>query len=142
MTYTDSFLLGLLDFFTWAKWFLILAFVLTMADLKFGIAASKYRGEEVKKSKAVRRTLDKICSYAIWVIMSYTFGQAFGLPFGIELLPMLMLIVIYGVELESIYVNYFASKGKNVKVNILKFFGKKADIIEIEEKEDKYNGKS
>lgn len=136
MTYTDNFLLGLLDFFTWAKWLLILALVLTMADLKFGIAASKYRGEEVKKSKAVRRTLDKISSYILWIILAYTFGQAFGLPFGIELLPILMLLVIYGVELESIYVNYFASKGKNVRVNILKFFGKKTDLIEIEEQKE------
>jgi len=142
MTYTDSFLLGLLEFFTWAKWLLILAFVLTMADLKFGIAASKYRGDEVKKSKAVRRTLDKISSYILWIILAYTFGQAFGLPFGIELLPILMLLVIFGVELESIYVNYFASKGKNVKVNIFKFFRSKTDIIEIEEKEEKPDGKS
>ena len=143
MTYTDQFLIGLIDFFIWAKWFLILAFVLTIADLKFGIAASRYRNEAVKRSRAVRRTLDKVCSYVLWVVLAYTFGQAFGLPFGIELLPMLMLLVIYGVELESIYVNYFAAKGKNVKVNILKFFGKKTEIIEIDEqKEEKPDGKS
>ncbi|NDV96398.1 hypothetical protein D0T84_15960 [Dysgonomonas sp. 521] len=136
MTYTDSFLIGLLDFFIWAKWFMILAFALTMADLKFGIAASKYRREEVKKSRAVRRTLDKICSYVLWIVVAYTFGQAFGLPFGIELLPMLILLVIYGVELESIYVNYFASKGRNVKVSILKYFGRKVDIIEIDDQKE------
>ncbi len=108
MTYTDNFLVGLLDFFIWAKWLLILALTLTLADLKFGIAAAKARKEDVKKSKAVRRTIDKITSYIIWVILAYTFGQAFALPFGVELLPMLMLVIIYGVELESIYVNYFA----------------------------------
>lgn len=139
MTYTDSFLIGLLDFFIWAKWMLILAFVLTMADLKFGISASKYRHEIIKRSRAVRRTLDKILSYVLWIVLSYTFGQAFGNPFGIDLLPTLMLLVIYGVELESIYVNYFASKGKKIKVNIFKFFGKKTDIIEIEDKEDETN---
>lgn len=133
MTYTDNFLVGLLDFFIWAKWLLILALTLTLADLKFGIAAAKARKEGVKKSKAVRRTIDKITSYIIWVILAYTFGQAFALPFGVELLPMLMLVIIYGVELESIYVNYFASRGKNVKVNILKFFGKKTDMIEVED---------
>jgi hypothetical protein len=136
MTFTDQFLIGLLDFFAWAKWLLILAFILTMADLKFGISASKYRHEPIKKSRAVRRTLDKISSYVLWIVLAYTFGQAFGLPFGIDLLPVLILIVIYGVELESIYVNYFASKGKNVKVNILKFFSKKVDIIEIKEKKN------
>lgn len=134
--YTDSFLIGLLDFFLWAKWLLILAFLLTMADLKFGISAAKYRNEIVKRSRAVRRTFDKITNYCLWIILSYTFGQAFGQPFGIDLLPLVILLVIYGVELESIYVNYFAARGKNVKVNFLKFFGKKTDIIDIEEKED------
>jgi hypothetical protein len=136
MTFTDQFLVGLLEFFLWAKWLMILAFVLTLADLKFGISAARFRKEYVKKSKAVRRTLDKISSYVLWIILAYTFGQAFGLPFGIELLPIVILLVIYGVELESIYVNYFAAKGKKVKVNVFKFFGKKADIIDIEEKEN------
>ena len=134
--YTDGFLIGLLDFFIWAKWLLALAFLLTMADLKFGISAAKYRNEIVKRSIAVRRTLDKITNYCLWIILAYTFGQAFGQPFGIDLLPLIILLVIYGVELESIYVNYFAARGKKVKVNVFKFFGKKADIIEVEEKED------
>lgn len=134
--YTDGFLIGLLDFFIWAKWLLALAFLLTMADLKFGISAAKYRNEIVKRSRAVRRTFDKITNYCIWIILAYTFGQAFGQPFGVELLPLIMLLVIYGVEVESIYVNYFAAKGRKIKVNFFKFFGKKADIIEVEEKED------
>lgn len=134
--YTDGFLIGLLDFFIWAKWLLLLAFLLTMADLKFGISAAKYRNEIVKRSRAVRRTLDKITNYCLWIILAYTFGQAFGQPFGIDLLPLIILLVIYGVELESIYVNYFAAKGKKVKVNVFKFFSKKNDIIEVEEKED------
>lgn len=135
MTYTDHFLVGLLDFFIWAQWLLAAAFILTLADLRFGIAASRYRKEPVKKSRAIRRTCDKITSYVLWIVLAYTFGQAFGQPFGIELLPVLMLLVIYGVELESIYVNYFAAKGRNVKVNVFKFFGKKTDIIDIEEKD-------
>lgn len=134
--YTDGFLIGLLDFFIWAKWLLLLAFLLTMADLKFGISAAKYRNEIVKRSRAVRRTLDKITNYCLWIILAYTFGQAFGQPFGIDLLPLIILLVIYGVELESIYVNYFAAKGKKVKVNVFKFFSKKNDIIEVEEMED------
>lgn len=134
--YTDGFLIGLLEFFIWAKWLLALAFLLTMADLKFGISAAKYRNEIVKRSRAVRRTLDKITNYCLWIILAYTFGQAFGQPFGIDLLPLIILLVIYGVELESIYVNYFAAKGKKVKVNVFKFFSKKNDIIEVEENDD------
>lgn len=133
MTYTDHFLVGLLDFFIWARWLLAAAFILTLADLRFGIAASRYRKEPVKKSRAVRRTCDKISSYVLWVVLAYTFGQAFARPFGVEMLPLLILLVIYGVELESIYVNYFAAKGKKVRVNIFKLFARKTDIIDIED---------
>ena len=134
MTYTDQFLVGLLHFFIWARWLLAAALILTFADLRFGIAASRYRQEPVKISRAVRRTCDKISNYVLWVVLAYTFGQAFAQPFGIELLPLLMLLVIYGVELESIYVNYFEARGKKVKVNIFKLFARKADIIDIEDK--------
>lgn len=136
MTYTDEFVGGLLEFFVWSKWFLMLGLCLTIADLAFGISAAKFRGEPIKRSRAVRRTIDKICGYILWIILSYTFGHAFGKPFGINLLPVTMLLVIYGVELESVYVNYFASKGRNIKVNIFKFFGKKVEMIEFEEKEE------
>lgn len=136
-TYTDQFLIELVDFISWSKWLLLLAFALTIGDLKFGIAASQTRKELIKRSRAVRRTIDKICSYMIWVIMAYTFGKAFGNPFGIDLLPLIILLVIYGVELESIYVNYFTCRGKKIKVNVFKYFSSKTQIIEIEEtKED------
>jgi hypothetical protein len=132
-TYTDSLLIGLRDFISWAKWLFILAFVLTIADLRFGLQASKERKEAIRKSRALKRTINKICSYLLWVVLAYCFGKAFGTPFGIEPLPVIMLIVIYGVELESIYSNYFEAKGKKIKVNVLKFFGKKTDIIEVED---------
>ncbi|MCD7936899.1 MAG: phage holin family protein [Tannerellaceae bacterium] len=135
-TYTDQFLRGLVEFIEWAKWLLLLAFCLTMGDLKFGIAAARYRQEPIKRSRAVRRTVDKICSYLIWLLMAYTFGEAFGKPFGIDLVPLMLLLIIYGVELESIFVNYFAAHGRKIKINLLGFFGKKAEIIEIEKTDE------
>lgn len=136
MTYTDHFLVGLLDFFRWAEIMLIAAFVLTLADLKYGLDAAKHRKETIKRSRAVRRTFDKITNYIFWIVIAYTFGQAFGNPFGIDILPITILLIIYGVELESIFTNYFFTKGKNLKVNIFAFFSKKASIIETEEKKD------
>lgn len=138
MTYTDQFLAGLVEFLGWAKWLVAAALILTTADLWFGIKASQFRKETIKRSRAIRRTFDKICSYVLWITVAYTFGEAFGQPFGIDVLPFIVLIVIYAVELESIYSNYFASKGEKKTVKILKWFGKKTDIIEIEE--DKDNG--
>lgn len=139
MTLTDSVLVGLIEFIQWAKILMLLAFVLTIADLYFGISAAKVRGETIRRSRAIKRTINKICSYILWVVVAYFFGKAFGVPFGIELLPTIMLLVIYGVEMESIYSNYFEARGKKIKVNILKFFGKKTDIIEIEEDNNKDN---
>lgn len=135
MTYTDHFIAGLMDFFIWSRWFLALGLFLTIADLAFGISAAKYRKEPIKRSRAVRRTMNKICSYILWIILSYMFGHAFGQPFGINILPAVMLLVIYGVELESVYVNYFAARGRSIKINVFGFFSKKMDIMEIEEKE-------
>lgn len=136
MTFTDGALFGLIEFVQWAKVLLLLAFVLTIADLYFGIGAAKVRKEVIRRSRAVKRTINKICSYFLWVVLAYFFGRAFGVPFGVELLPTIMLLVVYGVELESIYSNYFEASGRKIKVNILKFFGKKTDIIEIEEEKD------
>lgn len=130
--YTDSFLLGLIEFFVWAKWLMLTALVLTIADLKFGVEKAKYIKEEVRRSRAIRRTLQKISDYVMWIIVAYTFDKAF-ISFSIELLPFLMLIIIYGIELESIYKNYGTARGKNLKINILGFFKKKTELIEIEE---------
>lgn len=136
MTYTDMFLLGLRDFFHWSRWLLLLAIILTIADLFFGIRAAKQRNEIVRRSRALKRTMNKICSYLLWIVVAYAFGESFGRPFGIDLLPLLILLIIYGVELESIFSNYFESKGMKIKINIFKLFGNKTNIIEIEDKED------
>lgn len=139
MTYTDIFLLGLCDFFVWAKWLLMLSLVLSVADLVFGVKAAKRRKETIRKSRALKRTMNKICSYLLWIIVAYFFGKAFGLPFGIDLLPLTMLLIIYGIEIESIYSNYFEYKGIKAKINILKFFSKKTSIIDIEKEEEIQN---
>jgi hypothetical protein len=135
MTYTDVLLFDLVEFLKWSKWLFILAVALTTADLRFGIQAARYRGEKIKKSRAVRRTLNKIFEYFLWVVTAYPFGKVFGKPFGIDLLPLLILLFVYGIELESIYVNYFESKGRKVKVSFLKLFKSKTTLIEVEEKE-------
>jgi len=123
------------NFMIASKWFLILAFLLILVDLRFGVKAAKIRGEKVKKSRAARRTINKIIDYICWIVIAFVIGEAFGKPFDIPLLPILVLLVIYGVEIESIFANYFEYKyeGKKIKVNLMKFFAKKTDIIDIEE---------
>lgn len=64
-------------------------------------------------------------------------GEAFGTPFSIAFLPAVVMLVVYGIEINSCYTNYFEARGKKVRVNVFKFFAKKNDIIEIEEEEKK-----
>ena len=125
-----------MDFIEPLKWFMLLAVILIIADLRFGIAAAKKRGEQIRFSRAGRRTINKIVDYLCWILLAGAIGKAFGLPFDIPILPAIVLLVIYGFEINSCYGNYFEAHGKKVKVNIFKYFSKKADIIDVEEKEE------
>nr|DAY88011.1 MAG TPA: holin [Caudoviricetes sp.] len=127
---------GFMDFIEPLKWFMLLAVILIIADLRFGIAAAKKRGEQIRFSRAGRRTINKIVDYLCWILLAGAIGKAFGLPFDIPILPAIVLLVIYGFEINSCYGNYFEAHGEKVKVNIFKYFSKKADIIDVEEKEE------
>lgn len=137
------------DFYRPLVAFIILAVVLVLADLKFGIEAAKKRKRDAQKagrkyesvrfSRAGRRTLNKITDYICWVTLAGLFGQAFGQILGIPALAALILLVIYILELSSCFSNYFEARGINKKVNLWKFFSKKLDIIEVEEKESHGN---
>lgn len=138
-----SFLAPFVEIIGAMKWFFILAPILIICDLWFGIQAAKKRGEKIKKSRAIRRTINKIVDYLCWIFLAATMGQAIGAPLEIPILPVLIMLIIVGVELESCVVNYFESKGKHVKFNWRKLFGKKAEsmldgVIE-ESKDDKPN---
>lgn len=67
-------------------------------------------------------------------------GQAVGAPLEIPILPVIFMLIIIGVELESCLMNYFAAHDKNVKINIWKIFGKKvSESIDVKQ-EEKENG--
>lgn len=122
-----------LEFMEPLKWFFLLGLILIVVDLRFGILAARARGESVRTSRAVRRTLNKVIDYLCWILVAGAMGKAFGMPFDVPILPAIVLLVIYGCEVNSCYGNYFAARGKRVKINILKFFAKKADIIEVDD---------
>lgn len=135
------------DFYRPLMPFLLLAAVLVLADLNFGIAAAKKRKrdaikqgkqyEDVRFSRAGRRTFNKITDYICWVTLAGLFGQAFGHILGIPALAAIILLVIYVLELSSCFSNYFEARGINKKVNLWKFFAKKLDIIEVEDTDKK-----
>lgn len=128
------FMSSFMDFIEPLKWFLLLGLILIFADLKFGIAAAKKRGEKIRISRAGRRTINKIVDYLCWILVAGAMDKAFGIPFNIPILPAIILLVVCGLEINSVFMNYFEARGKKVKVNIFKYFAKKSDIIDVEEK--------
>lgn len=120
----------LLAFVEPLRWIVLLAFVLVIVDLRFGIRAAKARGEKVRASRAVRRTINKMVDYVCWILLAGAIGEVYGEPFGVPLLPLIVLLVVFGVEVNSCFSNFFESRGKKIKVNIFKFFANKTDIIE------------
>ena len=100
-----SYLSWAADFISPIRWFLLAAFALVLADLKFGIEAARHRGETIRKSRAIRRSANKI------------------------ILPALVLLVVYGCEINSCFNNYFEARGSKLRINIFKWLKNKSDIM-------------
>ena len=135
-----SYLAWAADFVSPIRWFLLAALALVLADLKFGIDAARHRGEVIRKSRAVRRSINKVIDYLCWILVATSFGQAFGTPFGTPVLPAVVLLVVYGCEINSCFNNYFEAHGSRMRINIFKWFKSKNDIIVPDEPTGKQGG--
>lgn len=114
----------LVDFYSKLSPFLILAIALIIIDSRFGIQASRKRGEAIRASRAVRRAINKLVDYICWVTLAGMIGQTFGTAFHIPLLSIIVLCIVYSIELTSIFNNYFFYMGIKKKFNGWKFFSK------------------
>ena len=114
-------------------WFLILAIILILGDLRFGIAAAKKRGERLRPSRAVRRSINKLVDYICWLSIATVVGINFGTVFDIPLLSVIIMAVVCIIELSSIIDNYLEYKGIKKKVNLIKLI---AHIFRRPEVED------
>jgi hypothetical protein len=133
-TVFSSFVEGWESLIVW----LIVAFVLILADLRFGIAAAIHRGEKIRGSRAIRRTINKMVDYICWISIAWVLGNSFGKIFDIPLLVAIVMLIVCSVEISSIFDNYFEHKGLNKRFNVWKFFSKLFKISAIEESiEDK-----
>lgn len=128
----------LVDFYGKLLPFFLLAILLVAIDSRFGIKASKKRGETIRTSRAIRRAINKFVDYICWITLAGMLGQTFGVVFHIPLLSMIVLLVVYTIELSSIFNNYFFYKGLKFKFNGLKFISKmtKVNVEEIIEKDN------
>lgn len=114
-------------------WFLILAVILILGDLRFGIAAAKKREEKIRPSRAVRRSLNKLVDYICWLSIATVVGINFGSVFGLPLLSVIIMAVVCIIEMSSIIDNYLEYKGIKKKVNLIKLI---AHIFKKPELED------
>ena len=114
-------------------WFLILAIILILGDLRFGIAAAKKRGEHIRPSRAVRRSLNKLVDYICWLSIATVVGINFGSVFGLPLMSVIIMAIVCVIELSSIIDNYFEYKGIKKKINLVKLLAKLFKRPEIED---------
>ena len=123
-------------------WFLILAIILILGDLRFGIAAARKRGEKIRPSRAVRRSLNKLVDYICWLSIATVVGVNFGSVFGLPLLSVIIMAVVCIIEMSSIVDNYLEYKGIKKKVNVIKLIARIfhrpefEDVLESTEQEE------
>ena len=117
----------ILEQFYSLRYFFLLLPILLAVDLLFGIKAAVVRKERIKRSRAVKRTINKFVDYVCWLLLAGALGLVFGEPFNIPILPVVVMAIVVSIELESCVVNYFEYKGKKIKFNWRKLFGKKGE---------------
>jgi hypothetical protein len=123
----------LVDFYSALMPFLLLAAALIAIDSRFGIQASRKKGIEIRASRAIRRAINKMVDYICWVTLAGMIGRTFGASFGLPLLSVIVLCIVYAIELTSIFNNYFYSKGIKMRFNGIKFFSRITNNKIIEE---------
>ena len=80
------------------RWMILLAFILIIADFWFGMNASKLKGIPIRKSRAGRRTFNKIIDYICYLLMGAVLGKAIGEPYGLDPLVYGHICTLHGVE--------------------------------------------
>ncbi len=85
---------------------LVLCIPLIVLDLMYGIRAARFRGEKVRWSAAMRRTINKVVQYIMWVAAAVMLAQLFEVCW----LEKAVLALVFGNEFISIVGNYLETK--------------------------------
>lgn len=87
------------------RWMILLAIILILSDLWFGISASRVQDIVIRKSRAGRRTLNKLVDYICYILLGAVMGKAIGEPYGVDPIEVSITIMIlcYCFEIDSIY---------------------------------------
>lgn len=106
------------------RWWLLACLVLTIADFKFGLERSMSEGKKFRKSTAIRRTMNKLVDYIVWILVAGMLAHAIGEPAGWSPLIIESIIMAIAIicEVESICQNYFESRGYDYSFSFKAFF--------------------
>lgn len=87
------------------RWMILLAIILILSDLWFGISASRVQGIAIRKSRAGRRTLNKLVDYICYILLGAVMGKAIGEPYGVDpmVVSITVMVLCYCFEIDSIY---------------------------------------
>lgn len=133
------------------RWWLLACFALVVADFKFGVERSMAEHKPFRKSTAIRRTVNKLFDYVMWLVLAGVLAHALGEPMGwspLMIESFIMAVAIF-CEIESIAQNYFEARGYTYKFSLKAFFvtllkRKNEDLgeaveksLEIKEEDDK-----
>ena len=104
------------------RWMITLALVLILADLWFGVSASKHRGDKIRRSRAGRRTFNKIIDYLCYIFIGVTIGKAIAEPYGVDpiIAAITAMVLCYCFEIDSIYGHILELHNIKVKYSIWK----------------------
>lgn len=116
------FIKELLDIMYDLRWWLVLAFILIIADLWFGIRSAQLRGEKIRKSTAGRRTMNKFVDYMLYILVGTSIGMALCEPYSFNpiIVSCTILALCYAFEVDSIYGHICEIHNVNKRINIWK----------------------
>lgn len=122
---------AIVDFYSHLGWWLLLGAALVLLDLRFGVAAARVRGEEIRFSRAWRRTINKSIDYLGWVTVAELLYRTMGATLGEPVFSMGALFVVYIIELSSCFNNYFEYKGLPWRIEPWEWIKKKISFGEL-----------
>lgn len=136
------------EFFQALTPFLIIAIVLIITDSRFGIEAAEKRGETIRASRKWRRAINKLVDYICWVSLAGVFSNTYSDVLGIPMLAAFVMLIVYSIELVSIFNNYFEYKGLDIRISLIKavksvwkrFTKSDGDIFERKQQSHKSDG--
>ena len=135
------------EFYNPLRWLLVLAFVLTIADLRWGVPAARKRGEKIRFSRGARRTINKLLDYVTWVtiggLIDIIVGQklyaVLGITVDFPIGQLAVLLIIYSIELDSCLSNYAEARNVKKRFNFLGWVGKKTSMEIIDKNNENEN---